>query len=90
MVPSYQYKQNRNINIIMIKIMTMMMMMIIIIIAIMIMMTKMKLIVAFVIIVNNPFQPDDFSTGSTTGNVHIHSCHTFLPWPDNFLDLVPT
>ena len=72
----------------MIKIMTMMMM--IIIIAIMIMMTKMKLTVALVIIVNNPFQPDDFSTGSTTGNVHIHSCHTFLPWPDNFLDLVPT
>ena len=69
MVPCYQYKQNRSANIIIIKIMTMMVLMIIIIviiIAIMIMIIKMILLTAVVIIINSPFEPDDFSTGSTT------------------------
>ena len=39
---------------------------IVIIIAIMIMMVKMILIIAVIIIINSPFQPGDFSTGSTT------------------------
>ena len=57
---------------IIIKIKTMILMMIIIIIviiiAIMIMMIKIILIIAVVIIINSPFQPGNFSTGSTTGS----------------------
>ena len=66
----YQYKQNRIVDIIITKIMTMMILMMIImlviIIAIMIMMIKIILIIAAVIIINSPFEPGDFSTGSTT------------------------
>ena len=42
---------------------------IVIIIAIMIMMIEIILIIA-VVIINGPFQPDDFSTGSTT-DIHV-------------------
>ena len=71
MVSCYQYKQNKNVNVIIIKIMTMMILMMIIIIiaiiiAMMIMIIKMILIIEVVIIINSPFQPGDFSTGSTT------------------------
>ena len=38
------------------------------IIAIMIMMIKKILIIAAVIIINRPFEPGDFFTGSTTGS----------------------
>ena len=52
----------------------------VIMIAIMIMMIKMILIIAIVIMINSPFQPGDFSNGSTTAVyiyilctlVHIH------------------
>ena len=71
MVSCYQYKQNRNVNVvIIIKTMTimilMMMIIIIVIIAIIIMTIKVILIIAVEIIINRPFQPDDFSTASTT------------------------
>ena len=46
----------------------------VIMIAIMIMMIKMILIIAIVIImINSPFQPGDFSNGSTTA-VYIYIC----------------
>ena len=51
-----------------IKTIRLMMMMIIIIIAIMIMMIKIIRIIAVVIIINSPFPPGNFSTGSTTGS----------------------
>ena len=56
-----------------IQIMTMIMMiiMIIIILAIIIMMIKIILIIAVVIITNSPFEPGDFSTGSTTDKLLI-------------------
>ena len=70
MVSCYQYKQNRNVNVvIIIKTMTitiLMMIIIIVIIAIIIMTIKVILIIAVEIIINRPFQPDDFSTASTT------------------------
>ena len=45
------------------------MVIIVVIIAIMIMMIKIILIIAVVVtIINSPFQPGDFPTGSTTGN----------------------
>ena len=47
----------------------MMILMIGIIIAIMIMMIKIILVIAVVIIINSPFEPRDFSTGSTTGQL---------------------
>ena len=47
--------------------MILMMIIIVIITAIMVMMIKMILITAVVIVINSPFQPGDFSTGSTTG-----------------------
>ena len=71
------YKQNRNVNIIIMKMMIaiilmmiilIMIIIIVIIIALMIMMIKIILIivVVIIIIINYPFQPGDFSTGSTT------------------------
>ena len=69
MAPCYHYKQTRNVSITIIKKMKMMILMTIIIIVIiitMIMMMKMILTIAVVVIINNPFQPGDFSTGSTT------------------------
>ena len=53
------------------KIETFILMMIVIIvvtIAIMIMMIKIILIIAVVIMINSPFQPGNFSAGSTTGS----------------------
>ena len=47
----------------------MMILMIGIIIAIMIMMIKIILVMAVVIIKNSPFEPGDFSTGSTSGQL---------------------
>ena len=46
--------------------MLMLIIIIVIIIAIIIIMIKIILIIALVIIINGPFQPSDFSTGSTT------------------------
>ena len=43
--------------------------------AINIMMIKIILIIAVEIIINNPFQPDDFSTGSTTGINTLYFSH---------------
>ena len=56
--------------------MTMMILMMIVIIivtiiAIMIIMIKIILIIAVIIIINSPFQPGGFSTGSTTGSQMI-------------------
>ena len=69
-VSCYQDRQNKNVNIIVIKIMTIMILMmiiiIVIIIAIIIMTIKVILIIVVEIIINTPFQPDNFSTGSTT------------------------
>ena len=48
----------------------MMMIIIVIIIAIMIMMIKIILIIA-VVTINSPFQPGNFSTGSTTDWIHF-------------------
>ena len=53
-------------------------MMIVIIIAIMIMMIKIILIIAVVIIINSPFEPGDFSTGSTTVVVSVLFLSLFL------------
>ena len=43
---------------------------IVIVIALMIMMIKIILIIAVVTIINNPFEPGDFSTESTTDHGH--------------------
>ena len=89
MVPCYQYKQNRNVNIIIINIMTMMILMmiiiIVIIIAIMVTMIKMILIIAVVIVINSPFQPGDFSNGSTTEFTPFTVTYTSKPSPEVFL-----
>ena len=64
---------------IMIMMIFMMIIIIVIIIAIMIMMIVIILIIA-VVIINSPFQPVDFSIGSTTAEVCFHqtNCMEFM------------
>ena len=68
--------QNGNVNTIIMKkmivivLMIMVMIILVTIIAIMIMMIKVILAIAVVIMINNPFQPSCFSTGSTTDNYY--------------------
>ena len=59
----------------------MMIIIIVIIIAIMIMMIVIILIIA-VVIINSPFQPVDFSIGSTTAEVCFRqtNCMEFMNW----------
>ena len=59
-----EYKKNRNVNIIIVKIMIMIILMIMIIIIVII------IAVIIIIIMTSPFQPRDFSTGSTTATIY--------------------
>ena len=59
-----EYKKKRNVNIIIAKIMIMIILMIMIIIIVII------IAVIIIIIMTSPFQPRDFSTGSTTATIY--------------------
>ena len=59
-----EYKKNRNVNMIIVKIMIMIILMIMIIIIVII------IALIIIIIMTSPFQPRDFSTGSTTATIY--------------------
>ena len=52
-----------------------------------VMMIKMRLIVAVAIIINSPFQPRDFSTGSTTGSLSRENIRLILIILHSVLDI---
>ena len=60
-----EYKKNRSVNIIIVKIMIMIILMIMIIIIVIII-----AVIIIIIIMTSPFQPRDFSTGSTTATIY--------------------
>ena len=62
-------------------------MIIITIIVVVVMMIKMRLIIAVVIIINSPFQPGDFSTGSTTGSLSRENIRLILIILHSVLDI---
>ena len=62
-------------------------MIIITIIVVVVMMIKMRLIIAAVIIINSPFQPGDFSTGSTTGSLSRENIRLILIILHSVLDI---
>ena len=62
-------------------------MIIITIMVVVVMMIKMRLIIAVVIIINSPFQPGDFSTGSTTGSLSRENIRLILIILHSVLDI---
>ena len=62
-------------------------MIIITIIVVLVMMIKMRLIIAVVIIINSPFQPGDFSTGSSTGSLSWENIRLILIILHSVLDI---